>query len=444
MTRRGRYNAPDDVQLQVVGGYEAEQRQLEAQGLVPKLSPRATGTRSSDARRATAPPLDGRRAFTAREFMARPEPPGGVELVGPLLRRAQRTVLIGETGRGKTTLSMQLVAGVLLGHDVLGWRGAGVGKVLVIDLEQGERSIKRGLRDNALEDRDDLVILSCPDGLALDENTDDQATVAQLIEAHRPAAVVIDPFYKAHRADDSNAERPIVDLMRYLDGLRAQYGFGMLVPVHARKAGPATPKARQLGLDDAAGSGAIVRGAEVVLAIEFVDHGRGRLRVLKDRDGELDVQRVIDLRFQRESGFSIADDEGLEDSLEDRIRDVASREPLTAREYATQVGARRQTVEAVLEKLVERDVLALCEPPQGRSKRGKFYAFPTGPAARDQSGRVGPVGTEPELVPPVPLSSRDSGTGTGSASGPVPDSLDEELEEIERLRAVYEETQGER
>src|SRR5438093_1458953 len=81
-----------------------------------------------------------------------------------------------------------------------------------------------------------------------------------------------DPIYKAHRGA-ANEERPIVDLMRILDALRAKFGFALIMPAHPRKDVVASNGARKLTLHDVAGSGAITRGAEIVLGLERLSHG---------------------------------------------------------------------------------------------------------------------------------------------------------------------------
>ncbi len=171
---------------------------------------------------------------TAREICALPDPPESHRLAGPLVGRGARTIVVADTGHGKTTLSLQIAKAILTGDEILGYDGAGVGPVLVLDLEQGERSIKRSLREAGLAGRDDVNHVAVPDGLALDSDEDHRAELERVISETLPAVFILDPYYKAHRSD-SNEERAIVDLMRYLDGLRARYGFALLLPAHPRR-----------------------------------------------------------------------------------------------------------------------------------------------------------------------------------------------------------------
>jgi RecA-family ATPase len=75
--------------------------------------------------------------LTARQWIALPDPPASDMLLGPLVRHAARTIIVGDTGHGKTALAMQLARAILAGSETFGYEGAGVGPVLVIDLEQG-------------------------------------------------------------------------------------------------------------------------------------------------------------------------------------------------------------------------------------------------------------------------------------------------------------------
>src|SRR5438093_7182683 len=84
---------------------------------------------------------------TARELVGLPDPQSEDLLLGPLVVRGARTIIVADTGHGKTSLSLQFGAAVLTGAEALGFRGARSGPLFVVDLEQGIRSIKRALRD---------------------------------------------------------------------------------------------------------------------------------------------------------------------------------------------------------------------------------------------------------------------------------------------------------
>ncbi len=244
------------------------------------------------------------------------------QLLGPLMLAGGRTIVVGDTGAGKTTVSMQIIRAILAGDDFLGWEGSGEGRALIIDLEQGRRSVRRSLRDAQLDTVQEVDLVLVPDGLSLDSDEDHFTELERVIAEGGYTIVLLDPYYKAHRADEPNAERPIVDLMRKLDSLRTNYGFCLLLPAHPRKPAPGSPLVRTLSIHDIAGSGAVTRGAEIVLGIERVGHGLGRLRFLKDREGDLAVGEAWKLLFSKEDGFKRDPHDGEERDYQQIMRDL--------------------------------------------------------------------------------------------------------------------------
>lgn len=370
---------------------------------------------------------------TARDLMQTPDPPPEHALLGPLVYRGHRTIIVGDTGHGKTTLGLRMLGAIVAGEPMLGYTGAGVGPVLVLDLEQGIRSIKRGLREAGLDESDDVLYVSAPDGLALDQDPAHLAALNAALSDHHPVALLLDPYYKAHRADDPNAERNIVDLMRQLDALRVIYQFALLLPAHPRKAAPDQHGSRRLTIHDVAGSGAVTRGAEIVLGLERLGTGYARLRYLKDRDGDLPVGDAVGLLYDRDSGFSLQVDTGDED-LERAI--LATPRPwLTAKEWraalnADGVKAREERVRTMLAALAERDppVVAYTVGPPGRHATAHCYS--TDPEAWDHPGSpdqlllesVGDPGDPPSLLREgVPGITSTSPGDPGSVGSPDPD-----------------------
>jgi hypothetical protein len=371
--------------------------------------------------------------ITAREFCARPEADADAALLGSLVRRGQRIIVVGETGHGKTTLGLQMLGGVVTGGDVLGFAGAGVGPVLWVDLEQGERSIKRGCREAGLDQSDQVIVLSVPDGLALDADREHEVELARVCREHRPSVVLLDPYYKAHRADDPNQERPIVDLMRRLDALRAEHGFALILPAHPRKEAPGRNGVRKLTLADVAGSGAVTRGAETVLAIERLSHGYARLRVLKDRDGDLQVGDEWPLIFDREKGFRLnPKEEVAEETVEARIRaDVAEGALRTVREWASELEVREKRARDALERLAAAGELSVVIGPPGRSPRARCYG--TAPTAWAQSGAVDPDPVESGTAPTAPTAYREQWAREQYDDHTQPGAVEPDQDEVERL-----------
>ncbi len=368
--------------------------------------------------------------------MALPDPPAEANLAGPYLFRGHRTVIVGDTGHGKTTLTMQFVAAAVTGSDVLGHRGAGVGPGMIVDLEQGLKSIKRLLPEVGLHERDDVIYVRAPDGLSLDSDDDHRAALDRALHHHRPSVVMLDPFYKAHRGD-SNDERAVVDLMRYLDALRSRYGFALVIPAHPRK-DPASSPARKLTLHDVAGSGAVTRGAELVLAIERLAHGYARLRVLKDRDGDFEVGEAFPLLFTRGEGFRLdPKEETTAEELEAQVL-ANGGEWRTVKEWAALLGIREKRAKDMLEQLVASGLVESTVGPPGRSP--KAHCYRTAPTPRAKSGAVTQSPVDVGTAPTAPTSLRD--VEHGSSHGTAPEAGAVDADEIERLAEIARATNG--
>ncbi len=285
--------------------------------------------------------------LTARELCALPDPPESDELLGPLLMRAQRTIIGGHTGEGKTTLALQAIRALVNSEPFLEWTGGG-GRVLVLDAEQGLRTVKRRLREAGLADSDDLDYVRVPDGLSLDSDPRHVAAVEQALEAGNYAAVVADPLYKLHTGD-SNDEREAVDLMRRFDAWRERFRFALVLPVHCRKPVPGT----KFSIHDLFGSSAYVRGAEVVLGLQRVSDGYAKLHFLKDRDGDLAIGTAWGLLFDREEGFrrDPKDGEPRETAL-DKVRELLAADPsLSPKQLEQATGYKERTVRDALKRV---------------------------------------------------------------------------------------------
>lgn len=350
-------------------------------------------------------------ALTARELLAIPDPPEEDLLLGPLVLRAARTIIVGDTGHGKTTLALQVCAAILTGDELLGYQGAGAGPVMFVDVEQGLRSIKRGLRESGLHDRDDVIYVAQPDGLELDRNEHHRQALEQAVAEHKPSVLSLDPYYKAHRGE-ANEERAVTDLMRYLDRLRDQHRFALLLPAHPRKDRESSPT-RKLTLHDVSGSGAAVRGAEVIIAIERLSYGYARLRILKDRDGDLPVGEAWQLTYNRQQGFQ-KDEERSEESIEKRILADETGDWRTSKEWAAVIGLRHMETKRTLERLAATGKITSTVGPPGRSPRALCYS--TAPSLWEQSGAVEseiPDGTTAPTAP-TPIGSSSDGSSRES------------------------------
>ena len=173
------------------------------------------------------PPED----LSAREVCALPLPEAA-PVLGPIYAGC-RVIVAGASGEGKTTVSMGMTRAIAEGDRFLDWTGCG-GTVMIVDLEQGLRSVQRSLREARLDESDNVRYFRIPDGLSLETNETQAAWLLGKIIQHEPVMVLIDPLYKAHQGD-SNDERAMVDMMRRLDKWRDDLGFVLIIPMHLRK-----------------------------------------------------------------------------------------------------------------------------------------------------------------------------------------------------------------
>jgi hypothetical protein len=345
------------------------------------------------------------------------------QLLGPLVLSAGRTIVVGDTGEGKTTLVFQMVKAILDQGDFLGFTGAGTGNVLIIDLEQGRRAVKRSLREAGLADRQDVDLILVPDGLALDRDSEHLDELDRVIGEGGYTLVVLDPYYKAHRADEPNAERPIVDLMRMLDRLRSDYGFSLILPAHPRKPLVGSDPARRLTIHDIAGSGAVVRGAEVVLGIERVRHGAARLRFLKDREGDLEIGEAWNLVFSKEDGYTRdpKDFEPAKDYKALVLEALADGEWMTMRQLMKATGSGEKALSVALKELVKDGIAEYAEGPKGRRKDAKCWRASEKRMHTNAHEQIAAfdreeLGTASTAVPPLGGSTKDAGQFPGDES----------------------------
>lgn len=359
------------------------------------------------------------------------------QLLGPLVLSGGRTIVVAHTGHGKTTLCMQMVRTILDGGDFLGYSGTGSGRALIIDLEQGRRSVKRSLRDAGLDGRQDVDLVLVPDGLSLDSDAAHLNELDRVLAEGGYTVVVLDPYYKAHRADEPNAERPIVDLMRMLDGLRADYGFALILPAHPRKPMVGSDPIPRLTLHDIAGSGAVSRGAEVILGVERVRDGASRIRFLKDREGELEIDEAWNLVYSKQDGF-VRDPKDMEPPKDYRalvLVALKDGEWHTLRELMKETESGEKALKTTLKELVKDELAEYEEGPKGRRKDAKCWRLtpaseaPMHPNAHEQITAFG--GEEStcasNALTPYGVSTSDAQDFLGDEEGAFdPESVDAE------------------
>jgi hypothetical protein len=284
--------------------------------------------------------------MTAREICALPDVAAIDEVLGSLAMRRQRLIVGAHTGHGKTTFVLQMVQAVVTGGEFVEFRGSG-GRALIVDGEQGLRTIKRRLREAGLEDCETIDVLRAPDGLSLDQDRAEREELERIL-ARGYDIVIADPLYKLHRGD-SNDERSAVDLMRVFDGWRERFGFALVMVVHLRK----PPAGARFTMHEFFGSSAYLRGAEVVVGLQTLRPGYSRLHFFKDRDGDLPVGESWGLLFDRETGFRRDPDDGKpRETAADKIRALLETEPeLSLAELAKAAGCAEKTALRALKDL---------------------------------------------------------------------------------------------
>jgi hypothetical protein len=242
--------------------------------------------------------------LSAREMMALPDPDVQGYLLGPLIYRGHRIIVGGWTGHGKTTFTLHMTAAACYGRDFLQWTGQGNLRALVVDVEQGTRTVKRGIREVGLQDSDRISYLRVPDGLALDSDPEAIAGIEKILHNGKYDIVLADPLYKLHRGDPNDTQAAVA-LMRRFDEWRERYLFALVLPMHCRK-----PQANaKLSPHDLFGSSAWQWGAELLLGVERKSQSMTWLHWWKDREGEIaeagaPVGTHWELKFDRGEGFS--------------------------------------------------------------------------------------------------------------------------------------------
>lgn len=161
-------------------------------------------------------------------------------LIPDLIERGDRLILTGSEGSGKSVLTRQIGVAVACGvHPFTGERMEPQ-RVLLADMENGDRHLRRLLqaagrhaRDIGRWEqmRDNLHVESRPGGIDL-LGPADQAWLGKICESAAPDLIVIGPLYLMH-AGDTNSEEPARLMTRTLDALRMRHGAALVMETHA-------------------------------------------------------------------------------------------------------------------------------------------------------------------------------------------------------------------
>lgn len=299
--------------------------------------------------------------------------PAAEEIVGQFVRRGQRTLIAGHTGQGKSTFGMAMMRSVVDGSKFCDRWDTEKGRALIIDLEQDGSVIQRRIQEawfpgtwkRGLEGRlaklmegyaegHSMGIVQIPEGVGLEEEEGpDQQGLISVLDKVRPDVVFLDPLFKSFQGHVTDFEY-VAKVTAFLDKLRSEYQFGLVIPVHVRKpvngAKPSQPE-----LTEVSGIGEIVYGAEIILSIHRPDSTTpfSKLRILKDRNGDLTPGDEVNLRLSKNDGF-VATAQRSSKSVRERVWDqfpISRQDARSALEIAARAGVDAATVREVIQRM---------------------------------------------------------------------------------------------
>ncbi|HEX4725680.1 MAG TPA: AAA family ATPase, partial [Pseudonocardiaceae bacterium] len=157
-------------------------------------------------------------------------------LLPGLLERGDRLVLTGAEGGGKSTWLRQLAIQFASGIHPFGGSPFEPLRVLLLDLENSDRQIKRKLRPlrhvagNSYQ-RGNMFVRSRPEGIDL-LTLEDRGYLVEQIEAVRPDVLITGPVYKMAGGDPTE-EKNAKPVATILDKIRTYYGCAVLLETHS-------------------------------------------------------------------------------------------------------------------------------------------------------------------------------------------------------------------
>ena len=212
-----------------------------------------------DAPRLELPAAPRLRVMTAREVMEMPTPGEEAKLLGDMVYSGHRLILAAETGAGKTSMCQQIAASIIYGHEFLDFKGRGDAKVLLVDVEQGTRSVQRAYHQSGLADAGDRIgLIHEPSGLHLDTDEGARNELEQIFASREYDVAILDPAYNLFTGSQTD-EESVRWLMSLIDDWRREYNTAVLIPMHVRK----TPTGAKFSMDEIYGSKAYTWGRGV-------------------------------------------------------------------------------------------------------------------------------------------------------------------------------------
>jgi len=191
------------------------------------------------------------------------------------------TLIVGETGIGKSWLSASLIASFL---GVRPWpdgtQSAGEGNVLLLETEQMRGAYAERLAELGVPD-DKVLLLPTPDGLDVPNELytpdliADEGRIIAFCSRHNVGLIVVDSLSGGHDLDENSAQMRVV--LQALARIAATLGIPVVVVHHTRK--KSAFEAAKITLDRVRGSSAIVQYGRVVFGLWKPDGAGQAVRV---------------------------------------------------------------------------------------------------------------------------------------------------------------------
>lgn len=168
-------------------------------------------------------------------------------LVPGFLERRDRIIVTASEGAGKSTLLRQWAVQIAAGVHPFTLREVPPQRVILLDLENSERQVRRKLRPlvhqvQRIIDPSRLIIACKGDGLDLSD-AGDRSWLDRLIATHQADIVLGGPLYKM-TGGNPNDEVDVKPAALYLDTLRARHDVSLVLEAHSRKGENAQSKNR--------------------------------------------------------------------------------------------------------------------------------------------------------------------------------------------------------
>lgn len=189
-------------------------------------------------------PVDGIRVD---DFLAADESDEPEWLVPGFLERRDRIIVTAAEGAGKSTLLRQWAVQIAAGLHPFTTREIPAQRVILLDLENSERQVRRKLRPLVHQvariiDPGNLIIACKADGLNLGDPAD-RTWIDRLIGHHRPDIVIGGPLYKL-AGGNPNDEVDVKPAALFLDAIRARHDVALALEAHTRKGENSQAKTR--------------------------------------------------------------------------------------------------------------------------------------------------------------------------------------------------------